>query len=75
MKEKISTVWTPVKREGAEDYLLLSLISFGASVVFTRLFLNLANFPKLGNDNLHIAHVLWGGLILFAAAYHLNNWG
>lgn len=68
MKEKISTVWTPVKREGAEDYLLLSLISFGASVVFTRLFLNLANFPKLGNDNLHIAHVLWGGLILFAAA-------
>lgn len=67
-KLKSNAILIPVKREGAEDFLLLSLISFGASVMFTRLFLNITNYPKLGNSEFHIAHVLWGGLILFAAA-------
>lgn len=67
-KTKTTANLIPVKREGAEDFLLLSLISFGASVMFTRLFLNLTNFPQIGNSEFHVAHVLWGGLILFAAA-------
>lgn len=58
----------PVRRAGAQEYVLLSLISFGGSVIFTRLFLELTGYPQLGGGDLHIAHVLWGGLILFAAA-------
>jgi hypothetical protein len=59
---------SPVKREGAERYLLITLVSFAASVVLTRVTLELAGYPQLGGDVLHIAHVLWGGLLLFIAA-------
>jgi len=58
----------PVQRDGAERYLLVTLISFAASVALTRLFLELTGYPQLGNEELHIAHVLWGGLLLFIAA-------
>jgi hypothetical protein len=34
----------------------------------TRLFLELTGYPQLGGGGLHIAHVLWGGLLLFIAA-------
>jgi hypothetical protein len=59
---------SPVKRTGAERYQLITLISFAASVVLTRVYLELTGFPQLGNGVLHIAHVLWGGLLLFIAA-------
>ncbi len=57
-----------VKREGAERYLLLTLVSFAGSVILTRVYLDLADYPQIGNSELHIAHVLWGGLLLFIAA-------
>lgn len=56
-----------IRRLHAEQYLLLTLISFAASISLTRLLLYLTGYPQLGNDELHIAHVLWGGLILFIA--------
>jgi hypothetical protein len=59
---------TPVRRHRAEFYILLTLLSFAASVSITRVFLQLTGFPKIGSGELHIAHVLWGGLILFIAA-------
>ena len=31
-------------------------------------FLNLTGYPKVGNGELHIAHVLWDGLLLFVAS-------
>ena len=55
----------PVRRENARNLVLLSLISFALSVIGTRLFLHLAGYPMIANDVLHIAHVLWGGLLLF----------
>lgn len=58
----------PVRRDAAERYLLLSLVSFAASVILTRTFLELTGYPQLGNSTLHIAHVLWGGLLLFIAS-------
>ena len=59
----------PVRRSEAETDVLLMLLSFAASVVVTRVFLQLTGFPKLGGDSgLHVAHVLWGGLLLFIAA-------
>ena len=68
MPHKTSRFPRPVKRAGARRYLLLSLLSFAASVVFTRLFLALTGYPQIGGSTLHIAHVLWGGLLLFIAA-------
>lgn len=67
-----------VIRQGAEEYLLITLVSFAVSVAGTRLFLELTGYPQLGGGELHIAHVLWGGLFLFAAALALlvyaNRW-
>ena len=57
-----------VKRTNAEGYLLLMLISFGGSVIGTRLFLELTGYPQIGGGTFHIAHILWGGLLLFAGA-------
>jgi hypothetical protein len=58
----------PVNREQAAYYLELMLLSFAASVGGTRLLLELTGYPSLSSGELHIAHVLWGGLLLFAAA-------
>ncbi|HEX9675014.1 MAG TPA: hypothetical protein VGA07_03470 [Anaerolineales bacterium] len=64
----LSRIRRPVRREGVELYLLLMLLSFGGSVAFTRLFLELTGYPQLGGGSIHIAHVLWGGLLLYLAA-------
>jgi len=68
----------PVQRRHTTTYLLLTLLSFAFSVTATRLFLNLTGFPQLGGGELHIAHVLWGGLLLFVASLLplilINQW-
>jgi hypothetical protein len=56
-----------VRRHQAESYLLISLIAFGVTVVAVRMFLQLTGFPQIGNSVLHIAHALWGALLLFIA--------
>jgi hypothetical protein len=58
----------PVRREGAEGYLFLVLVSFALTVIGTRWFLELTGFPRIGGGDLHIAHALWGGAALFVAA-------
>lgn len=68
MTEEIREIRTPVRRREAQRYVLLSLVSFAMSVILTRLFLELTGYPQLGNSELHIAHVLWGGLLLFIAS-------
>lgn len=68
MRRFTSSIRKPVKRQGAEQYLLITLMSFAGSVTLTRLFLELTGYPQLGGGALHIAHVLWGGLLLFFAA-------
>jgi hypothetical protein len=67
MSGKQKKVQSVVRRDQAENYLLTSLISFGATVILTRAFLQMTGFPQIGNSVLHIAHALWGGLLLFAA--------
>jgi hypothetical protein len=57
-----------VRREGAERYLFEVLISFALSVSLTRFYLSATGYPQLGGGELHIAHALWGGLLLFGAA-------
>jgi hypothetical protein len=58
----------PVRREGAEQYLFLTLVSFAGTVMATRVYLQLTGFPRIGGGELHIAHALFGGFFLFAAA-------
>ena len=69
---------TPVKRFRAGQNILVTLLSFAFSVSATRLFLEITGYPQLGSGNIHIAHVLWGGLFLFAAALipiiYVNEW-
>ncbi len=38
-----------------------------ATVVLTRAFLAATGYPQVGGSKLHIAHVLWGGLLLLAS--------
>lgn len=57
-----------VKRSRAESYVLITLVTFAASVIVTRVYLELTGYPQIGSGNLHIAHVLWGGLLLYIAA-------
>jgi len=43
------------------------LISSVVSVLLTRLYLGLTGFPRIGSGPLHVAHLLWGGLLMLAA--------
>jgi hypothetical protein len=58
----------PVRREGAERYLAVTLVAFAGTVIGTRWFLSLTGFPQIGGGDLHIAHALFGGVALFVAA-------
>ncbi len=78
MKRWVSRIPTAVIREGAHSYTLLLLLVFAGTIAGTRLFLELTGYPQIGGGGLHIAHVLWGGLLLFAACLILliisNRW-
>jgi hypothetical protein len=67
-----------VKRKEAGENLFLVLLGFSGSVGVTRIFLELAGYPQIGNEELHIAHVLWGGLFVFVSSLLLlvlvNPW-
>jgi hypothetical protein len=67
MEEIHHPVRRAVERAHAETYLLIALTAFASSVVLTRLFLAITGYPQLGNSVLHIAHALWGGLLLLIA--------
>ncbi|MBN2677717.1 MAG: hypothetical protein JXR32_06590 [Anaerolineaceae bacterium] len=56
-----------ILRRHAERYILITLLTFALTVAVTRLFLNITGYPKLGSGSLHISHVLWGGVFLFAS--------
>jgi hypothetical protein len=51
----------------AGGYLDLFLVMAVAAVLVIRLILQLTGFPQLGNESLHIAHMLWGGLLMLVA--------
>jgi hypothetical protein len=51
----------------AGHHLELFLISAVSAVLAIRAYLRLTNYPQVGGDSLHIAHMLWGGLLMLAA--------
>jgi hypothetical protein len=75
---KQTTIRSAIRRDQAERYILTSLIAFAVTVIVTRAFLELTGYPQIGNSVLHIAHALWGGLLLIVAAYlplaYTNRW-
>ena len=56
-----------VRRVSSPHLMTNVLISFGATVLLVRLFLEFTGYPRLGNSTLHIAHMLYGGLFLTAS--------
>jgi hypothetical protein len=59
---------TGTVRPGAERYLLLVIVAFIVAVVGTRWYLQATGYPQVGGGELHIAHMLWGGLLLVVGA-------
>jgi hypothetical protein len=57
-----------VKRENAEHYMVLVLVGFAVTIIATRAFLELTGYPQIASGDFHIAHVLWGGMLLFVAS-------
>jgi len=58
---------TPRVRDGAERSVLLLIVAFVVAVVGTRWFLQSTGYPQVGGGELHVAHLLWGGLLLVLA--------
>jgi hypothetical protein len=68
-----------VQHAAADSLLLVLIASFAATVLVVRLYLELTGFPQVGGKTFHLAHALWGGLLLFGAVALLlivaNRWG
>lgn len=47
--------------------LQIFLVSAVTAVLVTRLYLSLTGYPRIGSGPLHIAHLLWGGLLMLTA--------
>jgi hypothetical protein len=56
--------------EGPDLFLTFLLSAVGA-ILGIRFFLHLSGYPQLGGGGLHIAHMLWGGLLLLVAVVML----
>lgn len=56
-----------IRDSDADEAFELLLFIAVATILATRGFLSLAGYPQLGGGGLHIAHMLWGGLFMFAA--------
>jgi len=55
----------------ADKYIEIFLVSAVFAVLAIRLFLRLTDYPQIGSDQLHIAHILWGGLLMLASIISL----
>ena len=56
-----------VRNIDAIYHLEIFLVCSVAAVLTIRLFLHLTGYPQIGNSTLHIAHMLWGGLLMLVA--------
>jgi hypothetical protein len=56
-----------VRRVSASGYQQTLLVSAVASVLGLRAYLELTGYPQVGGNGLHIAHMLWGGLLMLVA--------
>jgi hypothetical protein len=60
--------WKPVRQQAADSFWLILIVANGITVIATRILLELTGYPQIGGGGeFHVAHVLWGGLLLFVA--------
>ncbi|NMH98820.1 hypothetical protein [Pseudonocardia acidicola] len=57
----------PIRIAGGGRNLELFAVAGIATVLVTRGYLALAHYPQIGGGALHIAHVVWGGLLMLCA--------
>jgi len=57
------------RRIDGTDLVELCLVAAVATVLVIRIVLELSGYPQLGGGGLHIAHVLYGGLMMLAALF------
>ena len=57
----------PARSFDLHHHLTTLFVCAVATVVLTRGFLAATGYPQVGGSKLHIAHVLWGGLLLLTA--------
>ena len=60
------------RRDRGPRYLFLTIVAFAVTVMAVRVYLDLSGYPKIGGGGLHVAHMLWGGLLLIVAALLLQ---
>jgi hypothetical protein len=57
----------PIRNVDAGDLIEMMLVVAVATIIIIRVILELMGYPKLGGGGLHIAHVLYGGLLMILA--------
>lgn len=66
--------WGLPRDTSASSHLAGFLVATVATVILTRAFLAATGFPQIGGGELHVAHVLWGGLLMALALGGLLSW-
>jgi hypothetical protein len=56
-----------IRDQDAPRNLEVFLLSSIATIIITRVYLALTGYPQIGGGTLHIAHMLWGGLLMLAS--------
>ncbi|MEQ9618688.1 MAG: hypothetical protein RIG61_05905 [Deltaproteobacteria bacterium] len=56
-----------VRNLDAVYHVEIFLVCAVAAILSIRLFLHMTGYPQIGNSTLHIAHMLWGGLLMLVA--------
>ncbi len=51
----------------AESLLEIFLVSAISAILGIRLYLHISGYPQIGSGGLHIAHMLWGGLLMLVS--------
>jgi hypothetical protein len=64
----------PVGHPGSARHLTVLVVAFVVTVTGTRLFLALTGYPRIGGTTYHLAHALWGGLLLIVAVVTMLLW-
>jgi hypothetical protein len=64
----------PVGHPGSARHLTVLVVAFVVTVTATRLFLAITGYPRIGGSTYHLAHALWGGLLLVVAVVTMLLW-
>jgi len=72
-EEPVSTR-RPVGHPGTTRHLTVLVVAFVVTVTVTRIFLAATGSPRIGGATFHLAHALWGGLLLMVAVVAILSW-